>query len=134
MSETFWREFLHLYAHEKGAASTGVVDFTVGCGLLALASARSGIRYAGYCLNATHREAVLQSLTVMISLEIARNVNDGFLKRRVLSPERSLGGSADTDVIAAESAQKTPAEEPAAEPAMEPAAPKDDSSSLSSDE
>ena len=102
--EAFWREFLHLYAHEKGPALTGVIDFTVGCGLLALASARSGIRYCGFVLNECHREAVLQSLTVAVSLEIARNVNDGFLKRRVLSRERSLGGSTDCDVKAAEDA------------------------------
>lgn len=102
--ETFWREFLNLYSHENGPASTGVIDFTVGCGLLGLASARAGVRYCGFVLNEAHRDAVMQSLTVAVAVEISRNCNDGFLKRRMLSRERSLGGSTDADVIAQEAA------------------------------
>ena len=100
--EMFWREFINMYSHADGSKKTAILDLTPGCGMLALAAARSQTRYVGFCLNQVHAATIMEALTVAVAVEIARNTNDGFLARRVLSKSHSLGGSTDADVNAEE--------------------------------
>ena len=102
-SECFWQEILHLYCGPGGVVRnrTAVVDFTPGCGLLALACARERIPYVAFCLP-KQSEALRQMLMLHIMLELVRGTNNGF-SRRVLSRARSLNGShSENGALAAE--------------------------------
>ena len=142
VSEMFWREFLNCYGRAEGAKKTIVVDLTPGCGMLALAAARSQTRYVGFALNQTHVSALMETLQVAVAVEIARNSNDGFLARRVLSRAHSLGGSTDADVTAEEARkalEKQSKDEKAAAPngkatTKDDGAKQDDDEESSSDE
>jgi hypothetical protein len=92
-SEILWRELLNMYRPQGSVG--GVVDFTAGTGLAALAAVRHKILYAGFARTADHINYIRASLVLMIVGELIDGKNDGFLLRRFLGRQRSLDGGHD---------------------------------------
>jgi hypothetical protein len=88
--EILWRELLKIYC-PRGSVGC-VVDFTVGSGLAALASVRHKVLYAGFGRTAEHVNYVRSFLVLMIVGELIDGKNDGFMLRKFLGRQRSLGG------------------------------------------
>ena len=117
------REWINLYAAKQSASdpTTTVVDFSPGTGVNALAAAREMVRYTGLwlacicinvqqlvysrfalcgavflprCLSDSHRDVIIEFVTLAIVLELVQNKRDGFGTSRFLSRERSLGAGA----------------------------------------
>ena len=84
--ELLWREVYNLYR------PTGICSFSVGHGAEALASARMKIKFVGFVLNELHMRFVQEYCVASILSEQLDAVDDGFLLRRFLSRERSIGG------------------------------------------
>ena len=89
-SEVLWRELLNMYRPQGSVG--GVVDFTAGSGLAALAAARHKIMYAGFARMSDHVAFVHSFLILMIVGELIDGKSDGFMLRKFLSRQPSLGG------------------------------------------
>ncbi|CAE7324715.1 Nek5 [Symbiodinium sp. CCMP2592] len=88
-SELFWAEMFNLYGVRR-PGTYRIVDFTPGPGMAALQAVRERVPYVAFCLP-SQSDALRQTLTFQIMLEVVRGVNNGFT-RRVLSRVRSLDG------------------------------------------
>ena len=91
MQEEFWLELIHMW----GAATKQTTDisFTPGFGQLEMAAIRKDIDCVTIVANATHRKLLQQRLCLSIMLEGLRGEIGLFRGRRVLSAQRSLGGT-----------------------------------------
>ena len=89
MSLEMHREMLNMF---KGDAKTKVVNFTVGFGMLESACLAEGLACHAFTLNATHRAFVHQRILLAVTVDMLRG-GTKFIRRRVLSRERSLGGA-----------------------------------------
>ncbi len=89
-SELLWRELINMY-RPRGSIG-GLVDFTAGSGIAALAAARDKVLYLGFARTAAHKEAIMELLHAQIVGEMIDGKSDGFLARRFLSRQRSLTG------------------------------------------
>jgi hypothetical protein len=123
-SEILWRELLNMY-RPKGSVG-GVVDFTVGSGMAALACMRHKVLYAGFARTAEHAAFIRSFLILLIVGELIDGKNDGFMLRKFLGRQRSLGGGHGLEHI-------LPAAPAAVEPPAATQPPPSDSSSESSE-
>ena len=79
------REFLNMFG------PTAVVSIGAGGGRWLLACARSGVRGATFCKTQEHQLFVDTSLTVRVLYEMLGGTDAGFLVKRFLRREQSLG-------------------------------------------
>ena len=92
------RELLGLYllsvsANNNSMPLPSIFDFTPGQGFAALACIRHGVKYTGFTRSELHTSICRQTIKLTIVTEILDQISDGFLQRRFLCRERSLGGS-----------------------------------------
>ena len=88
--EAHAREWLNLFAPNE---CTRVIDFCMGTGMLALAAARTHMKYQGYVFSELHKSVVSQILILKVVRELILQKKDGFFTSRFLSKSRSLTGS-----------------------------------------
>jgi len=88
--EAHAREWLNLFTPN---GCTRVIDFCMGTGMLALAAARTHMKYQGYVFSELHKSVVSQILILKVVRELILQKKDGFFTSRFLSKSRSLTGS-----------------------------------------
>ena len=96
------REFLNMYQ------PTGVLLFGGGSGSWIVACARHNVRCVAFCKNDDHKTFLNEVVTVRIVVEMIEGKNDGFLSRRFLRREVSLGGHSEASAASAGTATTVP--------------------------